>query len=59
MLDDAVLVGQVTKSQPEETRKRLGMHLVFAALPSHLTDQLTGRILLKGENITLIQNVSN
>lgn len=41
VLDDAVLVGQVTKTQPEETRKPLG------------------RILLKGENITLIQNVSN
>ncbi|RKU48223.1 mRNA splicing protein sme1 [Coniochaeta pulveracea] len=40
VLDDAVLVGQVTKTQKEETRKPLG------------------RILLKGENITLLQSLS-
>ena len=32
VLDDAVVVGQVTKTQPEETRKPLGMHLRLALL---------------------------
>ncbi|CAK7271750.1 hypothetical protein SEPCBS57363_004782 [Sporothrix epigloea] len=41
VLDDAVMVGQVTKTQPEETRKPLG------------------RILLKGDNISLLQSVSS
>ncbi|EFX02030.1 small nuclear ribonucleoprotein [Grosmannia clavigera kw1407] len=41
VLDDAVVVGQITKTQEEETRKPLG------------------RILLKGDNISLIQGVSS
>ncbi|OAA65185.1 small nuclear ribonucleoprotein [Niveomyces insectorum RCEF 264] len=41
VLDDAVVVGQITKTQSEETRKPLG------------------RILLKGDNISLIQSVSS
>lgn len=39
VLDDAVVVGQITKTQEKETRKSLG------------------RILLKGDNISLIQSV--
>jgi len=40
VLDDAVMVGQVSKTQSQESRK------------------LLGRILLKGDNISLIQSVS-
>lgn len=45
VLDDAVVVGQVTKTQPEETRKPLGMYLrvgMFSFLafqPSNITSR--------------------
>lgn len=40
VLDDAVEVKQVTKTNPEESRRQLG------------------QILLKGDNVCLIQNAS-
>lgn len=59
VIDDAVEVKQVTKTNPEEKRRQLGMELVpytvhhIGSRP--ITDKLAGQILLKGDNVSLIQ----
>jgi small nuclear ribonucleoprotein E len=56
VLDDAVEVRQVTKTNDTETRKPLGK-----ALGPHIPGSiliLAGQILLKGDNVSLIQSVS-
>ena len=59
MLDEAVIVGQVSKTQPTETRRPLGMRPDrFCLFLSRAVLTVVGRILLKGDNISLIQNVS-
>lgn len=62
VIDDAVEVKQVTKTNPEEKRRQLGRTLadgVLALWPNfcmqRLTTSCTGQILLKGDNVSLIQ----
>lgn len=57
VVDDAVEVKQITKTNSEEKRRQLGTayprhyqyHLAFSA------NELPGQILLKGDNVSLIQ----
>lgn len=59
VIDDAVEVKLASKTNPEEKRKPLGTYNPriheFQGVP--LTPP-TGQILLKGDNVSLIQNLS-
>lgn len=63
VIDDAVEVKQITKTNEKETRKPLGkMTETFIRLRSTRSrpaNAATGQILLKGDNVSLIQNLSN
>lgn len=63
VIDDAVEVKQITKTNEKETRKPLGkMAGTFTLLRSTCfkpANASTGQILLKGDNVSLIQNLSN
>jgi small nuclear ribonucleoprotein E len=56
VIDDAVEVKQATKTT-EESRRSLGQceHRVVFNL---VTDSVTGQILLKGDNVSLIQSLN-
>ena len=58
VIDDAVEVKVATKTD-EESRRKLGRHIIFDPMELLLaTDMLLpGRILLKGDNVSLIQTV--
>lgn len=55
VIDDAVEVKLTKKDAPEERRK-LGEQRSASVSPSH-TDANTGQVLLKGDNISLIQQI--
>lgn len=59
VIDDAVEVRQITKTNDKESRRPLGK----ATLSTHgkrtaANNLFTGQILLKGDNVSLIQNLS-
>ena len=54
VIDDAVEVKQVTKADPEEKRRELGI-ILLQPCSSALLIQSKGQILLKGDNVSLIQ----
>ena len=53
VIDDAVEVKQPTKTDTEEKRRELGLLPLRALHPIWLTE--VGQILLKGDNVSLIQ----
>lgn len=53
VIDDAVEVKQSTKADPEEKRRALGA--CIAQSVNSRANRLTGQILLKGDNVSLIQ----
>lgn len=56
VIDDAVEVKQATKTDPEEKRRALGREIRhIAALLGERADICEGQILLKGDNVSLIQ----
>ncbi|KAG6016297.1 hypothetical protein E4U43_003943 [Claviceps pusilla] len=55
VIDDAVEVAQVTKSNDQETRRPLG---TYSSSGSTQAVNGHGQILLKGDNVSLIQNLS-
>jgi small nuclear ribonucleoprotein E len=55
VIDDAVEVKLAKKDAPEERRK-LGEHWSFLLVSLH-TNAHTGQVLLKGDNISLIQSI--
>ena len=54
VIDDAVEVQQATKNDSEEKRRTLGMDLFYRQTIDYLI-YVTGQILLKGDNVSLIQ----
>lgn len=58
VLDEAVEVTQITKTNDKETRRPLGKDERRRIQPYTYTDPLTGQILLKGDNVSLLQTVS-
>ena len=54
VIDDAVEVKQPTKTDSEEKRRELGKYRHVNAL-ARWADPCTGQILLKGDNVSLIQ----
>ena len=60
VIDDAVEVKQVTKTNPEESRRELGTDTVsIAKLQCRYLTRSLGQILLKGDNVSLIQTVQS
>ncbi len=63
VIDDAVEVKQITKTNEKETRKPLGKmteeSIRLRPTRSKPANAATGQILLKGDNVSLIQNLSN
>lgn len=63
VIDDAVEVKQITKTNEKETRKPLGKmieaFILLGSIRSKPANTATGQILLKGDNVSLIQNLSN
>lgn len=63
VIDDAVEVKQITKTNEKETRKPLGKtteaFIPLRSTRSKPANAATGQILLKGDNVSLIQNLSN
>lgn len=57
VIDDAVEVRQVTKTNDKETRRSLGMTWKPQAAFTSLISRV-GQILLKGDNVSLIQSLS-
>lgn len=59
VIDDAVEVKQVTKENPVESRKELGMQNVtmYGTAMARILTWFAGQILLKGDNVSLIQNL--
>lgn len=60
VIDDAVEVKQITKTNDKEERKNLGMHLFSlpGTVDSTRANHGPGQILLKGDNVSLIQSLS-
>lgn len=58
VIDDAVEVKLATKTE-EEKRRPLGMAtiLFYSHLSRYTNNAITGQILLKGDNVSLIQAV--
>lgn len=56
VIDDAIEVKQPTKLDPSESRKPLGKKT--CASEKQAADRAIGQILLKGDNVSLIQNLS-
>lgn len=54
VVDDAIEVNQATKTT-EEKRRELGMDMLQHVRPGKKTNIRTGQILLKGDNVSLIQ----
>ena len=55
VIDDAVEVKQPTKTETEEKRRELGAILLPWNHESLMLIGATGQILLKGDNVSLIQ----
>lgn len=60
VIDDAVEVKQITKTNDKEERKNLGAQLLpfLVLLIGFELTLSTGQILLKGDNVSLIQSLS-
>jgi small nuclear ribonucleoprotein E len=63
VIDDAVEVAQITKTNDKESRRPLGAYSDLSRsrlklIPRSWLTQYTGQILLKGDNVSLIQNMS-
>jgi small nuclear ribonucleoprotein E len=56
VVDDAIEVRLATKNEGE-IRRNLGTFLTVKFQRSPLTDWIPGQILLKGDNVSLIQQV--
>lgn len=57
VVDEAVEVKQAAKGEPE-SRRSLGLYSeLHKALKSSANSHYIGQILLKGDNVSLIQNV--
>jgi small nuclear ribonucleoprotein E len=58
VIDDAVEVKQITKTNDKESRRPLG---TFEPQPLSLpyTNIIKGQILLKGDNVSLIQSAAS
>ena len=54
VIDDAVEVKQATKTD-EEKRRELGKGSYFWAVIGIMLTEVVGQILLKGDNVSLIQ----
>lgn len=59
VIDDAVEVKVPTKADPEESRRRLGKNLYWFSLDLNANRWYPGQILLKGDNVALIQMVES
>lgn len=57
VIDDAVEVKLPTKAEPEEARRRLGMDILHNVEEKLTLTLGAGQILLKGDNVALIQIV--
>jgi small nuclear ribonucleoprotein E len=57
VIDDAVEVKQITKTNSEEKRRQLGTAYPITSdiMTRPFANELTGQILLKGDNVSLIQ----
>ncbi len=55
VVDDAVEVKQATKTDPDEKRRELGMIFSLIRRYSKILTHTIGQILLKGDNVSLIQ----
>lgn len=55
VIDDAVEVKQPTRINSEENRRDLGPHLPCKDSFRVMLNRSTGQILLKGDNVSLIQ----
>lgn len=55
VIDDAVEVKQITKTNAEEKRRPLGMTIQPELVLFYVIDGFIGQILLKGDNVSLIQ----
>ncbi len=55
VIDDAVEVKQPTKTDTEEKRRELGVIALHASAAKDLLMDTIGQILLKGDNVSLIQ----
>lgn len=58
VIDDAVEVKQITKTNDKESRRPLGM-LEPNPLSLLYTNIIKGQILLKGDNVSLIQSAAS
>lgn len=59
VIDDAFEVKQPTKNDPDESRRALGMIDEITYCATTTTNNLpSGQILLKGDNVSLIQQLS-
>ena len=60
VIDEAVEVKQITKTNDKEERKNLGTQLLLLLGAVDLTraNPAPGQILLKGDNVSLIQSLS-
>ena len=60
VIDDAFEVKQATKAAPEETRRPLGEFCISIVHRLGMnTHSSTGQILLKGDNVALIQSMDS
>jgi small nuclear ribonucleoprotein E len=57
VIDDAVEVKQATKTT-EESRRQLGENFKCLAVSRKLANCDAGQILLKGDNVSLIQSLN-
>ncbi len=55
VIDDAVEVKQPTKTEPDEKRRELGITFWLIRHYVRMLTNATGQILLKGDNVSLIQ----
>jgi small nuclear ribonucleoprotein E len=55
VIDDAVEVKQPTRTDSEEKRRELGLDLPCKGLLRVMLTRCAGQILLKGDNVSLIQ----
>ena len=59
VIDNAVEIKQITKTNDKETRTPLGMGVSFAIRATTIMLTISiGQILLKGDNVSLIQSLS-
>ena len=57
VIDDAVEVKQITKTNAEESRRDLGLQTWYREARDIFANNISGQILLKGDNVSLIQSL--